>query len=66
MTSSIVVPPGIDDEQNNVISIAAQGGDENWLPFDSEKTRPMVNGFIHDKKDEKVSHLDALLAHTDH
>jgi hypothetical protein len=58
MSSSITVPPGIEDEQHNVIEIAAKGGDDNWLPFDREKTGPIVNGFIHDRKDEKVNSID--------
>lgn len=54
MTTPIIVPPGIEDEQDNVLSIAFQGGDDKWLSFEREKTLPLVNGFIHDKKDEKV------------
>jgi len=57
MTSSepIIIPPGIEDETNNIIKVSERGGDENWFPFDSEKTSPMVNGFIHDRKDEKLA-----------
>jgi hypothetical protein len=57
MTTPIITPPCIEDEQDNVLSIAFQGGDDKWLSFEREKTLPMVNGFIHDKKDEKFALL---------